>query len=444
MNEPRLVPSLACLAVASFAVACSESPKLPVVPIMGDGGRAGGSGSGGSVGAGGPPSGFHWVTAWATALQTTEPRNLPMPADDKNPTPDNPGFAGNTLRQVIHVTMGASWARLRLTNEYGVAPVTFEKVHVARSMGKGVIDTATDKLLTFSGSVSVTVAAGMFVESDPFDFTLAPLSDLAITVKIGNQSKDVTGHPGSRTTSYLQSDDHVTDAEMPNALRTAHWYFLSRLDVMGDENSAAVVILGDSLTDGRGSTTDGNDRWPDALSRRLQGDLGIPNIAVVNQGIGGNALINGGIGPIGKSRFDHDVIQIAGVKWFIVLEGVNDIGTATSNISGDLINAFKEMISKAHDAKIKAYGATILPFKTNSYDKDDHLAQRATVNDWIRGQGNFDATIDLDAVVRNPDDQDKLLDAYATLPSSVGTDYLHLNPMGYRAMGEAVDPGLFR
>src|SRR5262249_35182943 len=152
-----------------------------------------------------------------------------------------------------------------------------------------------------------------------------------------------------------------------------------------------------------------------------------------------------GIGPTGKSRFDHDVLGIAGVKWFIVLEGVNDIGNSTTDISADLVGAYQEMINKAHAATVKAYGSTILPFKTNTnYDKLDHLAQRAEVNDWIRSRGNFDATVDLDAVVRDPNDPDKLLDAYATLPASVGTDYLHLNPMGYRAMGEAVDADLMR
>jgi lysophospholipase L1-like esterase len=156
-------------------------------------------------------------------------------------------------------------------------------------------------------------------------------------------------------------------------------------------------------------------------------------------------LLSGGIGPTAKTRFDHDVLGMPGVKWFIVLAGVNDIGGATSDISSDLIATFQEFITKAHAQDVKAFGATILPFKTNTnYDKGDHLAQRATVNEWIRTGGEFDAVIDLDAAVRDAADPDKLRDDFAELPPSVGTDYLHLNPLGYKAMGEAVDLALFK
>jgi lysophospholipase L1-like esterase len=390
-----------------------------------------------------PPPPANWVGTWATGLQATEPRNLPTPADDKMPTPDNPGFAGNTLRQIVHVTMSGSKLRLRLSNEYGVAPVTLESVHVAKSMGGGAIDTATDLALAFTSIPSVTIAPGQSVYTDVFPFALPALSDLAITIKFGAQSKDVTGHPGSRTTSYLQMGDAVAKPSLPDAIKTAHWYFISELDVEADEKAGAIVILGDSLTDGRGSTTDGNDRWPDALARRLQAIPATANVAVLNLGIGGNALLNSGIGPTGKSRFDHDVRGMAGVKWFIVLEGVNDIGPATSDLSNDLIAAYQEMVNKAHQKGIKAFGATILPFKGNGYAMGDHLAQRQKVNDWIRSPGNFDAVVDLDAAVRDPADPDKLDDGFAMLPASVGTDYLHLNPAGYRAMADAVDLNLF-
>ncbi len=394
----------------------------------------------------GPPTDTapHWVGTWATGLQTTEPRNLPMPADDMKPTPDNPGFAGNTLRQIVRVTLAGSKLRLRLSNEYGVAPVEFESVHVAKSLGGGAIDPASDRALTFSnGAGAISLAPGQAIYSDTFDFSLPAISDLAITIKFGAQSKDVTGHPGSRTTSYLQSGNAVSNPSLPDALTTAHWYFISELDVQADEKAGAVVILGDSLTDGRGSTTDGNDRWPDALARRLQAIPATANVAVLNQGIGGNALVAGGIGPTGKSRFEHDVLGMAGVKWFIVLEGVNDIGTATTDVSNDLLAAYQEMIRKAHEKGIKAFGATILPFKTSGYDQGDHLAQRQKVNDWIRTPGHFDAVIDLDAAVRDAADPDKLQEGFATLPPNVGTDYLHLNPAGYRAMADAVDLNLF-
>jgi lysophospholipase L1-like esterase len=361
------------------------------------------------------------------------------------PYPEDTGFAGNTLRQLIRVSMGGSKLRLTLSNEYGVEPVTLDAVHVAKSMGEGAIDASTDTPLLFADSPSVTIEAGSAVTSDEFDYELAPRADLAITIKIGAQSKEVTGHPGSRTNSYLKPGADVDDPTLEDAMKTAHWYFISGLDVETDNDAAgAVVVLGDSLTDGRGSTTDGNDRWTDALADRVQADPATAHIAVLNQGIGGNALMFGGIGPTAKDRFDHDVLGAPGAKWLIVLSGVNDIGNATTDVSADLIATYEEMVAKARTFGIKAYGVPILPFKTNTnYDKDDHLAQRATVNAWIRTPGNFDAVIDLDEVVRDPDDPDKLQEMFATLPSSVGTDYLHLNPAGYKAMGDAVDLSLF-
>lgn len=437
--------SLTSLGLAFMLAACSDSGDDNSSSNGGNGAGGGAATGGGSSTGGGTSSGTHWVGTWATGLQATEPRNLPVGAPDTEPTPDDPGFAGNTLRQIVHVSIGGSKLRLRLSNEYGVAPVTLEQVHVANSMGNGAIDTATDKALAFSGMPSVTIAAGQAVDSDTLDYDLAALSNLAITIKFGAQSKDVTGHPGSRTTSYLQTGDAVTADSLPDAIKTAHWYFIAGVDVMAAQKSAAVVVLGDSLTDGRGSTTDGNDRWTDALSARLQADPNTAHVAVLNQGIGGNALMYGGIGPTGKSRFEHDVLAMPGVKWFIVLEGVNDIGGASEDISGNLIATYQEFITKAHDKGVKAFGAPILPFKTNTnYDKGDHLAQRAAVNEWIRTSGEFDAVVDLDAAVSDPADPDKLRDDFAMLPASVGTDYLHLNPAGYKAMGDAVDLTLFK
>jgi lysophospholipase L1-like esterase len=181
------------------------------------------------------------------------------------------------------------------------------------------------------------------------------------------------------------------------------------------------------------------------LAARLQADPALAHVGVLNMGIGGNAVLNGGIGPTARTRFDHDVLEAPGVKWLIVLEGVNDIGGSATDVSGGLIAAYEEFITKAQSQSLKAYGATITPFKTNTgYDTGDHLAQRARVNDWIRTSGRFDAVIDLDAAVRDPADLDKMLTDFATLPPNVGTDYLHLNPAGYKAMGDAVDLDLFR
>ena len=224
------------------------------------------------------------------------------------------------------MSIGGKKLRVRFSNAFGTDPVTMSSVHLALSAGGSAIQTDSDQALMFQGKPSVTIPAGESVVSDPFDFDLAPLSDLAVTIDFGDTSAAVTGHPGSRSTSYLQSGDAVSAADLPAAARTQHWYILTGIDVEADNSSAAIVTLGDSITDGRGSGTDKNDRWPDDLARRLQADKNTANIAVLNEGIGGNCVLRGGLGPTALSRFDRDVLSQSGVRWLIVLEGVNDIG----------------------------------------------------------------------------------------------------------------------
>lgn len=392
----------------------------------GNGGLPAG-GAAGSGGGGGGPTAEPWVGTWATAQQTTEPANLP-PA---------PGLAGNTLRQLVRVSMGGSKLRLRLSNEHGTAPVTLGAVHVAISKGGGAIEATTDTALTFEGAPTVTIPVGKTATSDAFDFTLAPLADVAISLHFTSQTGEVTGHPGSRTTSFLQTGNAVTSASMPNATRTDHWYFIAGLDVLADQDSGAVVVLGDSITDGRGSTTNQNDRWPDQLAKRLQASPATAKVAVLNMGIGGNAVLKEGLGPTGLERFDRDVLGQSGVRWLIVLEGVNDIGTriGDAKVADELIAAYQQFVTKAHQANIRAYGVPILPFAGSQYAGAE--SARQTVNTWIRTSGTFDAVIDLDAAVRDPNDAKKLLGSYDS------GDHLHLSPAGYLKMAEAVDLSLF-
>jgi lysophospholipase L1-like esterase len=386
---------------------------------------AGQAGGGGAEASGGAPVGGTgnqaWVGTWVTSQQLTEPANLPP----------SPGLTDNSLRQVVRVSIGGKRLRLRFSNEYGTAPVTLKKVHCAVSSGGSSTTAGTDRELAFQGAASVTIPANAAVFSDAFDFSLAPLSTLAVSINFGATSSDVTGHPGSRTTSYLQAGDAVAAASFSSAATTDHWYILSGVDVMADSSSRAVVILGDSITDGRGSTTNGNDRWTDVLAQRLQTNPGTSGVGVLNQGIGGNAVLSGGLGPTATARFDADVLKQSGVRWLIVFEGVNDIGTDAA--ANDLIGAYQQFVSKAHGAGLLAFGATILPFKGHSYYTAEREAARTTVNDWIRAPGNFDATIDLDAAVRDPAKPDTLLAAYDS------TDHLHLNPAGYKKLADAVD-----
>lgn len=386
-------------------------------------GAGGGSSSGGSAGSG---SGTNWVGTWASGQQLTESQN----------NPPSPGLANNTLRQVVHVSIGGSKLRVRLSNEYGTSDATLTKVHIANTAGAGGITTSTDKELLFGGKASVTIPAGKAVTSDAVDFTLAPLSNLTISILFGAQSGGVTGHPGSRTTSYLQTGDAVSSATIASTNSTKHWYFISAVDVMADSDSHSVAILGDSITDGRGTTDDGNDRWPDALAKRMQANTATAKIGVLNLGIGGNTVVSGGLGPTAKARFDSDVVKQTGVKWAIVLEGVNDInngGTAQS-----LIDAYKEFVTKAHAANIKIFGGTITPLGTANVGKE---SVRTQVNTWIRAAGNFDACIDFDNAVHDPNDPKTLLKAYWFTGDNDG---LHLNPTGYAKMAEAVDLSLFK
>jgi lysophospholipase L1-like esterase len=240
--------------------------------------------------------------------------------------------------------------------------------------------------------------------------------------------------------------DHLNDPDLPGAASVAHWYFISGLEAWSRPDTAAAVMLGDSLTDGRGSTTNGNDRWPDQLLARLQANRATAGVAIVNEAAGGNRVLNDGLGPNAIGRIDRDVLAQSGVKWLLVFEGVNDIGTADATpaaqkqVTNDLINAYQQIITRAHAQGIRVYGATITPFGGNTgYDDPQGLREsaRQAVNAWIRTSHRFDAVVDFDKAVRDPANPRDILPAY-----DVG-DHLHLNPTGYHAVADAVPARLF-
>jgi len=377
------------------------------------------------------PSADGWVGTWAAAQQLTEPRNLP-PA---------PGLAGSTLRQVVQVSVGGERMRVRFSNQFGTRPLVLAAVHMAASTGASAIDVATDREVRFAGAASVTLAPGATVVSDPLAYPLRPLSRVAVTVQVADAPAEVTGHPGSRTTSYLQRGNEVSTASLDGAASAEHWYLLAGIDVP-TEGRDAVAVLGNSITDGRGSGTDRQNRWPDHLARRLQSNPRTTRVAVLNMGIGGNRVLRGGLGPPALERFDRDVAERGGVRWLIVLEGVNDIGEArgadeAAATARELIAAYRWMIARAHARGIRAYGATILPFGGSFYDTPEREAARQAVNRWIRTGGEWDAVIDLDAALRDPAAPARLR------PDADTGDHLHPNEVGHRLMGEAVNLALF-
>ena len=382
-----------------------------------------------------------WIGTWAASQQIPEPQNA-LPTDDIHDA---------TLRQIVHLSAGGTALRVHLSNAFGTQPLHVTSAHIARpvSPASAKIDPATDKALTFSGSADITIPAGAEYISDPLTMAVPPLSDIAVTLHLDAPPTGETGHPGSRATSYVVHGDAVSAADLPDAKTIDHWYQLSGVDVAVPTGNA-VVTLGDSITDGHGATTNGNDRWPDVLAQRLQASPDMRSTGVLNQGIGGNHLLTDGLGPNALARFDRDVLAQPGVHTLIVFEGVNDLGglTRTGEVSEEqhallvkrILGAYEQIIARAHARGIKVIGATITPYMGSDYYHPGpaNEADRQAVNEWIRAAGHFDAVVDFDKVTRDPAHPDRLLPAYDC------GDHLHPSPAGYRVMGESIPLALLR
>ncbi|WP_207424619.1 SGNH/GDSL hydrolase family protein [Desertivirga brevis] len=374
-----------------------------------------------------------WVGTWGAAPQLVEPGNMP-PA---------PGLTNNTLRQVVCVSRGGKKLQLKFSNEFGNESLTMKAVHIAVSGQGNTVELTTQKALMFNGRPEVRIAPGETATSDAVIFELTPRMRVAVTIFFGTVPERLTGHPGSRTTSYLlEGDQSRAEADFTKAVRTDHWYILSGIDVEGSKSAGAVVTFGDSITDGRGSGTNEDNRWPDILSINLLKNPSTRHIGVINMGIGGNAVLRGGLGQPGLHRFDRDVLSQKGVKWLIILEGVNDLGptrdsSAAAKVVEGLIAAYQIMIDKAHARGIKVYGGTITPFKNAAYYRPYRENARNEINAWIRSSGRFDAIIDFDKAVRNPEDPEVML-------NKLQDDFLHPNRLGYQVMGNAIEINLFK
>ena len=375
-------------------------------------------------------AGGHWVGTWGTAPQLVERHNNP-PA---------PGLAGNSLREIVQVSIGGKTVRLKLTNEFSKDATEIKAVElsIAKTAGSSSeIDETSTVSLTFNGSPSVTMPAGGQVVSDPVKFKIGPRENVAITIHYGAASQTVSGHPGSRTTSYLATGN-TTD--FSQAVRTDHWYSIQTLEVDAPKKAGAVAILGNSITDGRGSTTNEQNRWADVLSRRLLANKTTRQVGVLNMGIGGNCVLRGGLGPTGQQRYPRDLFGQEGVRWIILFEAVNDLGGSWNGVqtAEGVIDVYKKIIEEAHAKGIRVFGATITPFKGNNYYNPDHEKGRQTLNEWIRTSDLLDGVIDFDKAVRNPEDPEALQREFL-----FENDWLHLNAKGYETMGSAIDLKLF-
>ena len=382
-----------------------------------------------------------WVASWGASQQIPEAANQ-IPAED---------LRDATVRQIFHLSVGGSAIRVHLSNASGTEELRFSSVHVARplSPANGAIDPSSDRRLTFAGAPAVSIPPGAEFISDPVEFPAQPLSDIAVTFYLDVPPARQTGHPGSRATSYYVHGNSVSTASMVDAKHVDHWYQVSGIDVQAASGAAAIVALGDSITDGHGATTNGNDRWTDVLAARLQSSSGARLVGVSNQGIGGNHLLVDGLGPNALARFDRDVLAPTAVRWVIVFEGVNDLGglaregevppSQHAALVQRVIAAYQQMILRAHAHALRIYGATITPYSGSTYYHPGPLseADRQQVNAWIRGAGHFDAVFDFDAVVRDAAHPDRLLPAYDC------GDHLHPSPAGYKAMADSVPLQLF-
>jgi lysophospholipase L1-like esterase len=411
-----------------------NSEGITPVGRDGAGAQSGGATSGGDTtagGSGGSPgsAGDHWVATWA-ASPYFDSGNQPPAA-----------LTNAVLRQIVRVSLGGSQLRVQFSNLFGNGPVTINSSHIALCNAApavdSTIDTTTDAALAFAGSASVTIAPGQEVWSDPIDFTVAARGAISITTAFGTVPSNVVGHSGSRTTSYLQvGSSDVSAASMTAARTTDHWYYISGIDIMADASAASAVAIGDSITDGRGTDTNRNNRWTDILATRLLANPATANVAMLNQGIGATNLV-GTSGTAAQARFDRDVLGQSGVKYAIVFDGVNDIGGGAQ--FEPMKAAYDAMISQAHAEGVLIYGATILPFGANGYYTPEHESVRQQVNAYIKS-GAFDAYIDFEAAVTDGATPPNLQTAYAAWAQQDG---LHPGPAGYQKLGDTPDLALF-
>jgi lysophospholipase L1-like esterase len=394
----------------------------------------------------------HWVPTWAAAPQQPLALVRRPPAANGNQQgalamEPVKGFHDQTLRMIAHTSIAGRRVRIELSNAYGAMPLAVGGAHIALRSKDSAIVPDSDRALTFGGRPACKIPPGAVMLSDPVDLAVPKLGDIAVSLYLPNDTGSPTMHALGLHTTYISKSGDVTGAPAMNDAETSQSiYWLSRVDVLAPANAAALVTFGDSITDGATSTPDTDRSWPSYLARRLAANPRTANIAVINEGISGNRVLHDFVGTNALARFDRDVLSQPGVRWVMILEGINDIGfparpgaTPEDSITADdLIVGLKQMVDRAHEHGIKVIGCTLTPFSGAAYYSEIGENMRDAVNRWIRTGGAFDAVVDFDAATRDPENSKVFRAGYNT------SDHLHPNDAGYKAMADAVDLAIFK
>jgi lysophospholipase L1-like esterase len=399
----------------------------------------------------------HWVATWAASAQSArivfprlpQPPAAPGAATQGSPPPlfpPPPSFDNQTVRMIVRSSIGGRRVRVQLSNAFGNGALRVGAAHIALRDKDSTIVSGSDRALTFSGEASAIIPAGAEILSDPVDLDVPPLADLAVSVYVPGHVDDPTDHLTGLHTTYISgSGDFTAAPSIENATIKESWYWLSGVDVLAPADTGLIVAFGDSITDGVTSTTDADRSWPSQLAERLLASKATAKWAIVNEGISGNRLLNDGMGVAALARFDRDVLSQPGVKYVIVMLGINDIGfgslpgvQASDQVTAqELIAAHRQIIARAHVRGIRAIGATLTPFSGAMYYSEPGEVTREAVNDWIRTSHAYDAVIDFDAVVRDPGNPKQIRSSFNI------RDHLHPNDDGYRAMADSIDLAIF-
>ncbi len=399
-----------------------------------------------------------WVGTWSTS-EVGRPQTPPPPAPALPPfqanqcpaappaTPTFLHFNNQTLRQIVHTSIGGPGVRVVLSNAYGTAPLTIGAGNIALRDRDSSIQAGSSRPLTFSGRPTVTIPPRALMYSDPVNLTVPQMADLAIDLYLpGNTDTTaaITMHNGAFQTNYVsETGNHAGSAKLPVVASMQNWLVIHRVEVQAPETTRGLVTFGDSITDGTRSTPDTNNRWPDQLVKRMLSQATPLRMGVMNAGIAGNRVLSDAAFNVGinaLARFEHNALAQPGVTHIVVMEGINDIGNARTNPSPtaeDITAAYRQLIDQAHSKGLKIYGATLTPFYGAAYYTEVGETKRQAVNQWIRTSKAFDGVIDFDAATRDPNDPKKLLAAYDSC------DHLHPSDAGYKAMADAIDLRLF-